>query len=110
MFTHDMVEAKQPDITMRSIDPAAMEALINFAYSGRITISTSNVQNLMLGANFLQLSRVRDACAEFLQTRLSPANVLGIRYLIPNQQPNNHTKTMPQYEVLLTTVHDSIQL
>jgi len=79
MFTHDMVESKQADITMRSIDPSAMEALINFAYSGRITISTSNVQNLMLGANFLQLSRVRDACAEFLQTRLSPGNVLGIR-------------------------------
>ena len=79
MFTHDMVESKQPDITMHSIDPSAMESLVNFAYSGRITISTSNVQNLMLGANFLQLSRVRDACADFLQTRLSPMNVIGIR-------------------------------
>ena len=79
MFTHDMVEAKQPDITMHSIDPSAMEALINFAYSGRVTISTSNVQSLMLGASFLQLTRVRDACADFLQTRLTPQNVLGIR-------------------------------
>jgi len=79
MFTHDMVEAKQPDITMHSIDPSAMESLINFAYSGRVTISTSNVQNLMLGASFLQLSKVRDACADFLQNRLTPQNVLGIR-------------------------------
>ena len=79
MFTHDMVEAKQPDITMHSIDPSSMESLINFAYTGRVTISTSNVQNLMLGASFLQLTRVRDACADFLQTRLTPQNVLGIR-------------------------------
>ena len=79
MFTHDMVEAKQPEITMHSIDPSSMESLINFAYTGRVTISTSNVQNLMLGASFLQLTRVRDACADFLQTRLTPQNVLGIR-------------------------------
>ena len=79
MFTHDMVESKQPDITMHSIDPSAMESLINFAYSGRVTISTSNVQNLMLGASFLQLTKVRDACADFLQNRLTPQNVLGIR-------------------------------
>jgi hypothetical protein len=57
-----------------------MESLINFAYSGKVVISTSNVQNLMLGASFLQLTRVRDACAEFLQQRLSPQNVLGIRH------------------------------
>ena len=79
MFTHDMVESKQPDITMHSIDPSAMESLINFAYSGKVTISTSNVQNLMLGASFLQLTKVRDACADFLQNRLTPQNVLGIR-------------------------------
>ena len=57
-----------------------MESLINFAYSGKVVISTNNVQNLMLGASFLQLNRVRDACAEFLQLRLSPGNVLGIRH------------------------------
>jgi len=79
MFTHDMVEAKRPEITMHSIDPSAMETLVNFAYTGRVTISTSNVQNLMLGASFLQLTKVRDACADFLQNRLTPQNVLGIR-------------------------------
>ena len=79
MFTHDMAESRQPNITMHSIDPSAAESLINFAYTGRVTISTSNVQNLMMGASFLQLSKVRDACAEFLQVRLSPQNVLGIR-------------------------------
>ena len=67
MFTHDMAESRQPNITMHSIDPSAAESLINFAYTGRVTISTSNVQNLMMGASFLQLSKVRDACAEFLQ-------------------------------------------
>ena len=48
-------------------------------YSGKVAISTANVQNLMMTASFLQMSRVREACAEFLMARLSPSNVLGIR-------------------------------
>ena len=81
MFTHDMMESKQNEIVLDehggTIDANAFEALINFAYSGKVTISTSNVQSLMMTANFLQLSRVRDACAEFLMARLCPSNVLG---------------------------------
>ena len=33
----------------------------------------------MLAASFLQLTKVRDACADFLHARLTPQNVLGIR-------------------------------
>jgi len=79
MFTHNMVESRQSTISMSCIDSSALESLVNFAYTGRVSISTTNVQNLMLGASFLQLSKVRDACAEFLQERLSPQNVLGIK-------------------------------
>ena len=83
MFTHGMKESNLREISLDegggTIDSNAFEALVNFAYSGKVTISTSNVQNLMMTASFLQLSRVRDACAEFLMARLSPNNVLGIK-------------------------------
>ena len=62
----------------RCLDASSTEALINFAYSGKVTISSSNVQSLMMGASFLQLSIVRDACANFLMSRLLPHNVLGV--------------------------------
>ena len=80
MFTNDMAESKQSEIEIQGVvDPSTLETLINFAYSGKVSISTNNVQNLMLGSSFLQLSRVRDACSEFLMTRLTPTNVLGVR-------------------------------
>ena len=60
MFTHNMVESRQSTIPMSCIDSSALESLVNFAYTGWVSISTRNVQNLMLGASFLQLSRVRD--------------------------------------------------
>lgn len=36
-------------------------------------------QSLMLGSSYLQLTRVQLACADYLQYRLSPGNVLGVR-------------------------------
>ncbi|KAG8196140.1 hypothetical protein JTE90_007875 [Oedothorax gibbosus] len=79
MFTHDMVESTQGEITIKEIDPEALELLINFAYSGKVVISTSNVQSLLVGASFLQLNRVRSACCDFLKKRLHPNNVLGVQ-------------------------------
>ena len=81
MFTTDMLESKQESVSLSGqfLSPSTLETLINFAYSGRVTISLHNVQSLMLASSFLQLNRVRDACAEFLMTRLSPSNVIGVK-------------------------------
>ncbi|XP_055538734.1 kelch-like protein 18 isoform X2 [Wyeomyia smithii] len=80
MFTHNMAESRIREITMKEIEPHALESLINFAYSGVIKIDNQNVQGLMVGASFLQLNKVRDACADFLKSRFHPQNVLGIRH------------------------------
>ncbi|XP_076828860.1 kelch-like protein 18 isoform X1 [Brachyhypopomus gauderio] len=79
MFTNDMVECKQDEIVMQGMDPSALEALINFAYNGHIAIDQQNVQALLIGASFLQLQNVKDACCSFLQDRLHPKNCLGVR-------------------------------
>ncbi|XP_039250579.2 kelch-like protein 18 [Styela clava] len=80
MFTTDMVEANMPVIPMQGIDVAALEAIINYAYSGRITLDITNVQSILVGANFLQLQNVKDYCCEFIKKRLHPTNCLGIRH------------------------------
>ena len=42
-------------------------------------MTEENVQSLLPAANLLQLTDVRDACCEFLQSQLHPTNCLGIR-------------------------------
>ena len=42
-------------------------------------MTEDNVQSLLPAANLLQLTDVRDACCEFLQSQLHPTNCLGIR-------------------------------
>ncbi|NXL95062.1 KLH18 protein, partial [Alectura lathami] len=72
MFTNDMMECKQDEIVMQGMDPSALEALINFAYNGHLAIDQQNVQSLLMGASFLQLQNIKDACCTFLRERLAP--------------------------------------
>ncbi|NXO01417.1 KLH18 protein, partial [Rhinopomastus cyanomelas] len=70
MFTNDMMECKQDEIVMQGMDPSALEALINFAYNGHLAIDQQNVQSLLMGASFLQLQNIKDACCTFLRESL----------------------------------------
>ncbi|XP_037945290.1 kelch-like protein 18 [Teleopsis dalmanni] len=79
MFTTNMTESRIKEITMKDIESSALENLINYAYSGQVRIDIQNVQSLMVGASFLQLTKVRNACADFLISSFHPQNVIGIR-------------------------------
>ncbi|XP_041372118.1 kelch-like protein 18 [Gigantopelta aegis] len=79
MFTHDMVEAKQDEISMQGIDASALESLVNFAYTGKVELDQNNVQSLLIAASFLHLQSVKEACCDFLKERLHPQNCLSVR-------------------------------
>lgn len=56
MFTGELAESRQTEITIRDIDEIAMELLIDFCYTSHIIIEEANVQTLLpagkLGARF----------------------------------------------------------
>lgn len=47
MFTGELAESRQTEITIRDIDELAMELLIDFCYTSHITVEESNVQTLL---------------------------------------------------------------
>ncbi|KAJ8959731.1 hypothetical protein NQ314_006155 [Rhamnusium bicolor] len=69
MFMNDMIESRNKEIEIKCIDATALEALVNFAYSGKVILDKNNVQSIMIGASYLQLNKVRDACANYLLQR-----------------------------------------
>ncbi|XP_064600633.1 kelch-like protein 2 [Liolophura sinensis] len=79
MFTGEMTEAKADRITLQEIESNALVQLIDFVYTSEIRVTEDNVQMLLPAANLLQLTEVRDACCDFLQSQLHPSNCLGIR-------------------------------
>lgn len=79
MFTGDLSESRQTEITLHDIDETAVEDLIDFAYSGKISIEERNVQTLLPAACLLQIQEIQDNCCDFLKKQLDPSNCLGIR-------------------------------
>ena len=57
-----------------------MRQLVEFAYTGNITVGKGNVKEMLQGAGSLKFLPVRDACTDFLERHISPANSVGIRY------------------------------
>lgn len=79
MFTGELEESRQTEVTIRDIDENAMELLIDFCYTAHIVVEESNVQTLLPAACLLQLVEIQDICCEFLKRQLDPTNCLGIR-------------------------------
>ena len=79
MFTGELAESRQTEVTIRDIDEHAMELLIDFCYTSYILVEETNVQTLLPAACLLQLQEIQDVCCEFLKRQLDPSNCLGIR-------------------------------
>lgn len=60
MFTNELAESKQTEITIKDIDENAMEILIDFCYSAKITIDEKSVQSLLPAACLLQVATDRN--------------------------------------------------
>lgn len=78
MFT-GFEESRQDRITIQGVDYHALQLLVEYVYSSVVIVTEENVQVLLTAANLLQLTDVRDACCDYLQSQLDPSNCLGIR-------------------------------
>lgn len=79
MFVRDMMESRQDRIELKGVDANAMRLLVEFAYSSKLEITTSNVQSLMTAASLFDFPAVFEATSKFLAGQLHPSNCLGIR-------------------------------
>lgn len=75
----DMLERTQGIVRLHDIDVVAIKHLIDYIYTGEITITEQNVQVLLPASSLLQMHSVREACCKFLLRQLHPSNCLGIR-------------------------------
>lgn len=79
MFTGELAERDQSEVTIQDVDADAVELLIDFAYTSHIVLEETNVQVVLPAACLLQMSEIQEVCCEFLKRELDPSNCLGIR-------------------------------
>merc|ERR1711990_722185 len=77
MFAGSLKEAFQHErVELKELDENVVSNLIEYCYTGRITIDEQNVMRLLETANLLQFDTVRNMCSEFLINQLSPDNCI----------------------------------
>ncbi|XP_022907477.2 ring canal kelch homolog [Onthophagus taurus] len=65
-------------LKLEDIDPEALLLLINFIYTSQIEITLTNVQNVLIGANILELKTIKNICCKLLEKHLHPETALLI--------------------------------
>ncbi|XP_074543289.1 kelch-like protein 10 [Halichoeres trimaculatus] len=55
-----------------------MKLMIEFAYTGSVSVNEDNVQELMLAADQFNITDIVKACCDFLGEQLCPENCIGI--------------------------------
>ncbi|XP_076804338.1 kelch-like protein 12 [Clavelina lepadiformis] len=78
MLTTEMKEKQQGKINIQTIEIQTMDSIIDFIYTCKITVTMSNVLQLLYAAEFMQVPFIKKYCESFLKDNLSPANSLSI--------------------------------
>ncbi|XP_078606333.1 kelch-like protein 24 [Branchiostoma floridae x Branchiostoma japonicum] len=76
MFCNGHRESKEHKVTIHEVNGNAMQLLVDYAYTSKVTITEDNAVKLLEGANFFQIKPVRDACVTFLSDNLHEENCL----------------------------------
>ena len=78
MLTSKMQESEQKDITLMNVDGEGLKRIVGFVYSGRLEITESCAQGVLVTASLLGLTDIVSACERFMAKHLTASNCLGI--------------------------------
>ncbi|XP_068704987.1 kelch-like protein diablo [Montipora foliosa] len=82
-FTSELTQEKAVDgfeeVPVPDFDPCTVEELLNFVYTGEAGLTEQNALELLVAADYYDISNLKELCAEFLSIYLSPSNCLWIQ-------------------------------
>ncbi|NXA41350.1 KLH30 protein, partial [Eudromia elegans] len=78
MFSGNFMESISARVELKDVEPDALEVLLDFAYTGKVTINQANVEGLIRTANQLHFPTVQKVCSRYLRQQMDATNCLGI--------------------------------
>ncbi|XP_042335862.1 zinc finger and BTB domain-containing protein 7A [Sceloporus undulatus] len=74
LFTSGLVVDQQNVYEIDFVTAEALSALLEFAYTATLTVSTSNVSEILNAATLLEIQAVRDVCTDLLERKILAKN------------------------------------
>ncbi|XP_037380173.1 kelch-like protein 30 [Talpa occidentalis] len=78
MFAGDFAESVAARVELQGVEPGVVAQLVDFVYTGRLTVTQGNVEALTRTAARLNFPAVQQVCGRYLQQQLDASNCLGI--------------------------------
>ena len=78
----------QESVKLDDVDEKSVKLIIDYIYSGAITIDKQNVLNLLEIARFLRMNDVKEFCFEYLESTINSDNCIG-RFNLAKQYEND---------------------
>ena len=77
MFSSGMLESRESVVRLADTEVGALRSLVDYAYTGEISVDDSNVDALFLAAHQFQFTEVVYCCEEILIYRIDPSNCIS---------------------------------
>ena len=72
MFTDGFRESAQQEVELRGVSAGGVSALLEYAYTGAVTISATSLADILEAADHLQFAEVQEFCAQYLKEEVRP--------------------------------------
>lgn len=92
-----------------------MKIIIEFAYTGSVSVSKENIQELFIAADRFNVTGITQACCHFLEEHLTPENCIGIWwftdvYYYPELKHKAYLFTLHHFEEVVSTSEEFLLL
>uniref|UniRef100_A0A1B0BXS1 BTB domain-containing protein n=1 Tax=Glossina palpalis gambiensis TaxID=67801 RepID=A0A1B0BXS1_9MUSC len=77
----DMMERKEGIVKLQDVDTVAVKVLVDYIYSGVITLTEGNVEAVLSASDLFQIVWVKEQCAELLRNNVNRENCFRVRKL-----------------------------
>ena len=77
LFSSNMKEAQQGEITMETLEFTTVHAIIQYLYSQPISVDWKDVEKMIAACDLLQIKPLMDVLVEYIAKHLSPTNCIG---------------------------------
>lgn len=78
MFTDNMIEARRKEIHLKGMNAKGFLLVLEYAYTSKITLNLSNVQDVLEAASYVQILALIQTCCNYLEAEIDNDNCLDI--------------------------------
>lgn len=71
MFTTEVRESRQKEITLEGVSAKGMHFLLDYAYTSRLALNLANIQDVLSAASYVQVNTVVEACSGYLEVMIN---------------------------------------